>query len=280
MLSSFCAITFCFTFPSGHFVPRWTRYVSGLFALWVAAIFFSPAANPYNWSLVPLAVYATSLYTLLGFAQVYRYQRVSTLTQRQQTKWVVFGILATLVANVVFNLDVPGLLWPGVKQPGLQHGLYNLVSVPLYFGVMLLPMLTISMAILRYRLWNIDIIIRRTLVYSVLTALLAMVYFGSVVLLQLVLRGLTGQEQSQLVTVFSTLAIAALFAPLRRRVQRIIDRRFYRRKYDAQKILSVFSTTVRDEVQLNELVTALLATVEEAMQPAHVSLWLKKISSS
>jgi hypothetical protein len=276
MLSSFCAITFCFTFPNGRFAPRWTRYVAALFALWVATIFFYPAANPYNWPFAPVAVYFTILSTLLGFAQVYRYRRVSTPAQRQQTKWFVFGALATLTVTGVFNLDLPGLVWPVLKQPGLPHVLYNLVSTPLYFGVTLLPMLTISIAILRYQLWDIDIIIRRTLVYSALTALLAMAYLGIVVLLQLLFRGLTGQGQSQWVTVLSTLAIAVLFTPLRHRVQDLIDRRFYRRHYDGAKVLAEFAALVRNETDLAMLGEQLVGVVAGTLQPAQVSLWLRR----
>ena len=140
-------------------------------------------------------------------------------------------------------------------------------EVPFVFGT----------AILRYGLWDIDVLINRTLVYGTLTAILALVYFGLVVGLQFLFRDLTSQvASSPLIIVGSTLAIAALFQPLRRRIQSAIDRRFYRRKYDAAKTLAHFSAILRDEVDLNRLSEQLVEVVEETMQPAHVSLWLRK----
>jgi K+-sensing histidine kinase KdpD len=133
-----------------------------------------------------------------------------------------------------------------------------------------------AIAIFRYRLWDIDILINRALVYTLLTVGLALVYYSSVVLLQGLFRTLMLPLQSEVVTVISTLAIAALFTPLRRRIQEGIDRRFYRRKYDAAQILAAFSATLRDEVDLDQLAERIVAVVEETMQPEHVSLWLRK----
>jgi hypothetical protein len=141
---------------------------------------------------------------------------------------------------------------------------------------MLLIPLSIGVAILRHRLWDVDIVINRTLVYGALTALLALVYFGSVTATQAIFRAFTGQEeQPQLAIVISTLVIAALFSPLRRRIQSFIDRRFYRRKYDARKTLEAFSAKIRDETDLEALSDDLVGVVRETMQPAHVSLWLR-----
>jgi hypothetical protein len=125
-------------------------------------------------------------------------------------------------------------------------------------------------------LWDIDLLVRRTLVYTALTGLLALSYFASVLVLEGLVRLLTGQSQSQVVTVISTLAIAALFIPLRRGVQTVIDRRLYRRKYDAARTLAAFSGSVRDEVELGRLTERLTDVVEETLQPESVSLWLRE----
>jgi hypothetical protein len=134
----------------------------------------------------------------------------------------------------------------------------------------------VGFAVLKYRLFDIDVVINRTLVYGSLTAMLLAVYFGGVATTQAIFSALTGQEQQpQLAIVVSTLVIAALFTPLRRRIQSFIDRRFYRRKYDAAKTLEAFSAKLREETDLEALNSELLGVVRETMQPAHVSLWLR-----
>jgi hypothetical protein len=185
---------------------------------------------------------------------VVRFRR-SRGIERQQMKWFVYAV-------------APMLLIP---TDGFLPGTISSVAL----GVVLIGLPTaIGIAVLRYRLYDIDVLINRTLVYGSLTALLVTVYVGSVVILQAAFRSLTGQG-SQLTIVASTLAIAALFNPLRRRIQAFVDRRFYRRKYDAAKTLAAFSARLRDETDLAELNEELIAVVRETMQPAHVSLWLR-----
>ena len=149
-----------------------------------------------------------------------------------------------------------------------------MILKPVATLILLFAPLCFAIAILRYRLWDIDILINRTLVYGTLTGVLALVYVGSIILLQDLLRGIIHQE-NDVAIVISTLVIAALFQPLRHSIQAIIDRRFYRRKYDAARTLAAFSATLRNEVNLDQLREELVAAVQETMQPSHVSLWLR-----
>jgi hypothetical protein len=179
--------------------------------------------------------------------------------QRQQIKWLAYG--GAVVVGTIFVAS--GIaLWR--EYVGILAISVALLGLPVFTGI----------AILRYRLYDIDIIINRTLVYGSLTAMLVLVYLGGVVSLQYAFRALTGQE-SQIAIVASTLAIATLFNPLRRRVQAFVDRRFYRRKYDAAKTLSAFNARLREETDLDALRDDLVGVVEDTMQPAHVSLWLR-----
>jgi len=255
-----------YLFPDGRGVPRRLRWAIGpllaVFMLtFVVAVFpgvltaFHVTAN-----LAPAkfgAVLIVLLFLLVLGAQVYRYLRVSGPMERNQTKWFIFG----LVVAVAFPL-VAGLF---VTLPA-EVEVIAFMAIPLGIGV----------GVLRYRLWDIDVIIRKTLIYTVLTVLLALVYFGSVVLLQRLFGSLTGVAQSPLAVVVSTLAIAALFTPLRRRIQDTIDRRFFRKKYDAQRVLAEFAVTARDETDLDSLTAELTSVVQATLQPERVSVWLRK----
>lgn len=259
-----------YLFPDGRFVPRWTR----LLAVFVVASNLFLDAYPAAFSSLPPWV-LSAIYLINGgsgvVAQIYRYVRLSGPVQRQQTKWVVFGLAATVL--VLLGRDMPLLIFPSFSASSSPYFLLFTYIYPL--GFLLIP-LTLGIAILRYRLWDIDILINRTLVYVTLTALLALLYFGFVLALQALFKGIAGQVgASPLVIVISTLIIAALFQPLRQRIQKIIDRRFYRRKYDAIQTLAAFNATLRNEVDLSRLSEQLVAVVEETMQPASVSLWLR-----
>ena len=252
-------------FPDGRFVPRWTRW---LLPCWVVAgmvyLFFRDVS--FAGQVYDLVWHAALV--LIVVAQVYRYRSASSPLQRQQGKWILFG--GSVAVIIIVGLIVPLYLFPSLEQAG---SFYQLAIGPAYIVLSLIFPLCLGLAILRFRLYDIDLIIHRTLVYSTLTVLLAAVYFGLVFAMQFLLRGLISQT-SGVAIVVSTLAIAALFQPLRHRIQSLIDRRFYRRKYDAARTLATFSATIRDEVDLNQLRERLLAVVEETMQPAHVSLWL------
>jgi len=211
---------------------------------------------------------------ILVVTQLYRYRWVSRPLERQQTKWVIFGFLVP--AAVYVGGTVLAMLFPTLYDPTSPAGApYQLALTAVAICLLFSFSLSFGFAMLRYRLWDIDIIINRTLVYSTLTVILALVYFGLIFALQYLLRGLINQNNDVAIVV-STLAIFVLFNPLRRHIQGIIDRRFYRRKYDAAKALEAYSATLRSEVDLNQLREHLAVVVEETMQPTFVSLWLRK----
>jgi len=186
--------------------------------------------------------------------------------ERQQTRWFTYATgIATAGVILQYIISAPlGLVWLG--WVGYALVLIGLAGLPISMGI----------AVTRFRLYEIDTLVNRTLVYGVLTMTLALVYFGSVTATQAIFQALTGQEeQTHLAVVASTLVIAALFTPLRRRIQSFIDRRFYRSNYDARKTLEAFSATLRDETDLDRLGEGLVRVVGETMQPTHVGLWLR-----
>jgi hypothetical protein len=273
LLGSASMLLFFFLFPDGRFVPRWTRWMVIFWAVSQMGYYFFPGSFLDIYRLSPLInfVTITAFACIVVGSQLYRYRRVSGPVQRQQTKSVVFGTVVAMIGTVGFGLPIYASL------PNAQYGEpYTLASEAGIFGSLLLIPLSIGVAIIRHRLWAIDIVINRTLVYGALTASLVLVYLGGVAATQAIFHALTGQEQQpQLAIVASTLVIAALFTPLRRRIQSFIDQRFYRRKYDARKTLHDLSLRLRDETDLDALSDDLVEAVRETMQPAHVSLWLR-----
>jgi hypothetical protein len=258
---------------------NWLALGLWLFFLVITPFFATVTPNSEQWSLpnpigfIPDAVvdgpfmifWGAGLLTLVSasVASLFVRYRRAQFRERQQIQWLLYaGALFVIVYGATFVLSDAGSQF---------SGLMNLV---LLLSILAIPA-AIAIAILRYRLYDIDVIIRKTLQYVVLTILLVLVYTGSVVLLQNLVENLTG-EQSPIVIVVSTLAIAALFNPLRSRVQDSIDRRFYRKKFDAEQTLAHFAATARDEVDLENLTKSLLQVVDDALQPEHTSIWIKK----
>ena len=279
------SVFFILLFPTGRLPSRrwqWVTWLTVAFIL-VGALsdaFSSGPVDDLGPIRNPLGIqgfsndYAAILYNMVALvllvaaaSSVFMRLRRAAGVERQQIKWFSYAAAATVIGLV------------------LAYVIPEMIEAPLWFErlgytilLVLIPAIPISIgiAILKYRLYDIDIIINRTLVYGSLTGTLALIYFGSVTAAQSVFQTLTGQERlPQLVVVVSTLVIAALFTPFRRRIQSFIDRIFYRRKFDARKTLETFSTKLRDETDLNALSDDLVGVVRETMQPAHVSLWLR-----
>jgi hypothetical protein len=250
--------TFLVLFPNGQPEPRWARWLIVISALLLVGralyLLLRPAPNEAIDSWIDQNIYTPTIVALL--TSIWRYFKRATLSERRQMRWALLGVglffVVAWLAVTVIPLSLRGSAW--------------------FLAVNMMPIF-FTIAILRGKLWDVDLIIRRTLIYSIITALLTGVYFGSVVLMQSLFRALTGQ-QSTLAVVISTLVIAALFTPLRNRVQRFVDQRFFRQKYDAQRTLEAFSETMRDEVNLDRMTVELVETVEATMQPEHVGLWL------
>ena len=270
-------------FPDGrHVSPRWRWLVRVAFLFCVGgAIYsaFSPGEIQDEGIVNPLGIEALRpvsdllgpfmfvLYFALLFASaaslVVRFRRSGSV-ERQQIKWLAFAALA-----------IPVWFLTNAPIEAASHTLFVIIDALIVSA--LIPAAT-GIAILRYRLYDIDVVINRTLVYGSLTVTLALVYLGGVTVTQTVFRFLTGQEQQpQLAVVVSTLAIAAIFNPLRRRVQAFVDRRFYRKKYDAVQILQSFGARLRNETDLDTLSSDLVGVARETVQPAHVSLWLRSL---
>jgi hypothetical protein len=273
-------VLLCLLFPDGRLPSRHWRWFAWFSVLLILVGAISQALAPgsvyYLGSIHnPLGVEGlpnvgeqvqTLVFTLIfvSAASLFVRRLRASGVERQQLKWFTYA--STLaISGVILSYtisDAIGALW--LEWVGYVVLVVGFIGIPISMGI----------AILRYRLYDIDILINRTLVYGALTATLIALYFGDIVLLQRVFVVLTG-EKSTLAVVASTLLIAALFTPLRRRIQSFIDRRFYRKKYDARKTLEAFSAKLREETDLEALNSELVGVVRETMQPAHVSLWLR-----
>jgi hypothetical protein len=264
ILGELLIAAFFLLFPNGRPIPRWLWWIIP-FRGAAAALDYIPAFNHLPQAEIISTILLLPIVALFIGVQVYRYRRYSTQRERYQTRWVVFGVVIGLGTFVVLAIVT--------MVTGFWQSIWSILVWTFMNIIATIIPITFAIAILRANLWDIDVVIRRTTVYASLSALLALVYFGCVVVLQRLLSPFTGESTPAVV--LSTLLIAALFLPLRRRVQDVIDRRFFRRKYDAEKILSQFAATARDETDLEALTAELVRVIQETMQPEHVSIWLK-----
>jgi len=253
-------------FPNGRFVPLWSRALFVASSIWAVAL----AAVPELLGGFLVLGYPLFIGAII-VCMIYRYRRGSTPVQRQQTKWVIAGLVVSLIANQAF--------WFPSQFTPLGSTLYPPLFYLVYQLVLLLVPVTFFIAIQRYRLYEIDTLINHALVYGSLTVILALVYVAGVIGLQALVGSLTGAAGAAtppLAIVATTLLIAALFRPLRTRLQVAVDRRFYRSKYDAATTLAAFESALRREVELAAVREQLLTAVEETMLPAHATLWLRE----
>jgi hypothetical protein len=284
------SVTVLYLFPTGRFVPRWTRWFAIAWALIILVTVFLPDSRL---SLVSyglgIQLVTHFIWAIVGvYAQVHRFQFVSTPVERQQTKWALLGLTAAAVGPAVYYIlgdyfsaiqspDVSNLLFQRAGASFFAFSIMARLAGATLVSVFLLTFpISFAIAILRYRLWDIDILIRRTLIYSTLSLSLAVVYLVSVVLLAEIFRSITGERKSALVVVFATLSSVALFTPLRHRIQNNIDRNFYRQKYDAEKTLEAFAHGLQTEIYIESLCEQVIDVVERTMQPESVVLWLRK----
>lgn len=255
-------LLFFWLFPDGIFTPSWMRWIFLGWSLGVVLRLFP--GEPLNIIMYPLLdglSWFLPLFSAIG-AAVYRYLYRSTAVQRQQTKILLLPVTILLVLVVPLSVTQP--------EPGSVLFLFERLLNGLL--VVAIPV-SIGFAVLKYRLFDIDVIIRKTLLYGALSVALGLIYFGTVLLLQTLFTTTFG-DRPPFILVSSTLLVAALFSPLRSRLQEAIDRRFYRRKYDAAQALAHFAAAARDEVELNALCTALMQAVQETLQPAAAAIWL------
>lgn len=277
---------FLFVLPDGRFVPRrsWLLAIPLLIARWLIwgqvllPKYFSVPRTGESFGALrqPLVYFVIFLVFIVGgiAAQVHRYRKLSTAAQRQQIKWVLIGLIGmllivipqALVVNVFGLLDAPGLQLLAVRVAGRTVRQIAFCLVPL----------SLMLSMMRYRLWDVDVLINRTLVYSAIIGTLALAYIGLIVVLQAVLRAAIGVHSSVPGLVASTLAVALMFEPARQRVQRLVDRRFYRGKFDAERALNEFGSSIQSEVDLDHLKAKLASIVDQTVQPAHVSVWVNR----
>jgi hypothetical protein len=275
-----------YLFPDGKFIPPWTRTISIAWVIWLFAWSFFPKgeATTINPFLQPLIyIFSINEQALLGFynhlstyslilvvlgwfgsgvwSQIHRYRRVATPAQRQQTKWIVFGLTVAFIGFAAYNL--PLIIIPAIKEPGLIHLFWVLIGSPIYLVTLLLVPLFFEISILRYRLWDIDFLINRTLVYGAVTGLMGFLYIGGILLIQEIFYVITHGAQPTIAIAATTLVLAGLIMPLRHRAQDWVDRRFYRERVDFRQAFTDFSRRVRTIIDLPELLDFLIERTTE-----------------
>ena len=299
-LTGFGLILFVFyLFPNGQFVPHWARILALVWVGWgiawfafptisldiesmpvwlrVLAFVIAPETDIFSRAqyYLRLSSFLLMLLCWLGsgvLAQIYRFVRVSNPLQKQQTKWVVFGLTAAVIGY--FGFQIPLSLIPVIRHPGQINILYQMVGKPISTALLLLAPLSIMLSLMRYRLWDIDPIIQRTLVYGGLTAGLGVFYIAAVFILQRIFEAITGQE-SDLAIILSTLAIWALFQPLRRRIQSLIDRAFYRETVDFRRAFTNFAREIRTIIELPELLRVLINRTTTLLHITYGAVYLR-----
>ncbi|HUI25702.1 MAG TPA: response regulator [Candidatus Kryptonia bacterium] len=271
--------------PDGRFVPRWTRPASVFWVLCLAVRYLllsqfarpdgrfdAHAIDPGPWLSFGVLLLAIGGYLSSGVAQIQRYLRWAGATERQQVKWYVGGVACAMLGVVAFQL--PAIWMPSLRTPGVARVIYALAGLTAFYASVTMIPITIGVSILRYRLWDIDVLISRSLTYGAVMALLVVVYFGCVALLQGIFQALTG-DRSDFAIVGSTIAIGLLFQPLRERVQRAVERRFYRARVDFRQAVAAFARDVRTMIGLPELLGALVERTADLLGIAHGVVFLR-----
>ena len=268
-LLSFSSVIFFFAlFPNGRFVPGWTRAMTLAYLAWQVPLCL-PSTSPFSlvhWPPLLLASLLLCMVLACGFAQLYRYRRVSTAIQRQQTKWVVFGMLMGTLFDAA-NL-LPPLIWPALSQPGPAQALYAILSEVTFPLVLLLVPITIGVAVLRYRLWDIDLLINRTLVYGLLTASIIGLYLLVVVGLGTLLSALG----NLLLSLLGTGLVAVVFQPLRQRLQRAVNHLMFGERDDPYRVLARLGSRLEATLATDALLPTIVQTVAQALKLPYVAI--------
>ena len=263
-------LIFFYLFLDGRFVPDWTRGLAVLAVAWALAWLFFPSINPYAWPFpLPFLVFVVWFGTGL-FAQIYRYRRISTLEQRQQTKWVVVGLTIAVLGDFVTH--VPKYIFPALGQPGLPNVIYLFVHQPFFTASQMLVPVTIAISMMRYHLWNVDLILKRTMVYGALTAIVVGIY----ALIVGLLGALFQAQGNLLLSVVATGLSAVLFQPLRRRLHRAVNRLMYGESDDPGEVLARLDRRLGAALAPEAVLPTIVETVAQALKVPYAAMALKE----